>query len=1042
MRTWIGALFFCLGTALSVASGCGDAAVTRPPNDFGQPGGESSTNTGGTTGATGGTGSIRIGEGGSSSSTCPTSCADLNADCGFVTDTLCGGVVQCGDCPNGQLCGASTPNQCGDGSSAGSGGSGGSTSCKPSTCKELKANCGATTDTKCGGIVNCGTCPDGQTCGFGGPNQCGDNSGGGSCTVDPATTCDGRGATCGHVADNCGNDLDCGSTTCPVKGQSCIQNVCNTPTCVVDPKTTCDGRGFSCGQAADNCGHLLDCGATACDIPGWTCGGGTDDSGNAINGVCGCTGECSKVPECPTGTTTTLKGTVYDPAGNNPLYRVLVYVANDPSDPALKTMPKGVTCDVCGASAAGSPLVSDPSVTDPPAGTYTGVDGTFELKNVPVDKGVTLVIQLGRWRRVFTVDINTPCDVNSVQDGLLKMPSTQAEGNIPLTAMVTGAVDSLECVLRKMGIDHSEFTNPGGDATDVGTGAGRIQFYLGSYKDTKGNTIGNSGQMIDGNTPDQSSLFQNGAGTDPVLNEYDMTILACQGSAYPETTASQTALRNYADAGGRVFATHYSYTWLYQNDANAAAAAGTVDNWSEVAKWHDDGHDEPATAVGTIDKVSNPKGDAFQGWLEAVNASVPGSGKVDVVVVRHDTDSISSVSGQTQQWLYRNGTNAKYCSVAGGTCNSNSDCVAKVCSVATTTACSSNTDCAANVCQNRPQTTCTKNSDCTISGKNYGNCVTNTCKSNTCAGYDYTGTTIPLHFTYNTPVNLTQDLSATPPVLQCGRVLFSDFHVQDASEHGETFPQQCGKACTSDANCTGTCTNGQCPWGAACKANADCASTCADDGRCLDPMNPQEKLLEFMIFDLGSCVPPPKTCVPATKCPAGQDCGYAPDGCNGLVPCGTCPDGELCGVGQPPVPNQCGTVGCTPADSCPDGQECGYASDGCNGVVSCGMCPAGQTCVNGKCGSGSCTPKSCAQQGIECGQAGDQCGNQIQCPACPTGEACVGGKCQPQQCQPQSCSDQGIACGAAADGCGNKIDSCGVCGAGSLCVNGNCITIK
>jgi hypothetical protein len=1039
MRTWIGALFLCLSAAVFAAPGCsGDAQVARPPVDLTAPGGDSSTATGGSTG-TGGTGTIvHIGDGGANSSgDCPSSCDELNANCGFVTDTKCGGVVQCGDCADGQVCGASTPSQCGDGTTGSSGGSGGGTSCTPSTCKQLKANCGFATDSKCGGVVDCGDCPTGQSCGFGGPNRCGDNSGGNTCTVDPATTCEGRGATCGHVADNCGNDLDCGSTTCPVKGQSCIQNVCNTPTCVVDPKTTCAGRGFSCGQAADNCGHLLDCGSTTCDVPGWTCGGGTDDNGDSIQGVCGCTGECSKIPSCPSGKTTYLKGKVYDPAGNNPLYRVLVYIANDPSDPDLKTFPKGITCDVCGASAAGSPLVSKPGTQDPPAGTYTDVDGSFELDNVPVDKGVTLVIQLGRWRRVFTIDINNSCDENDVPDKTLTMPSTQAEGDIPLMAMVTGNADSLECVLRKMGIDGSEFTNPGSNANDVGTGAGRIQFYLGNGTDGKGNLGGNYGQKINANTPNQSVLFQAGANSEPVLNEYDMTILACQGAAYTEAASDQAALRAYAAGGGRIFTTHYSYTWLTDNDADPKAAPGTVDNWSEVAKWHVDENDRADTAVGIIDKVSNPKGDAFQGWLEAVNASAPGSGNVNVVVVRHDSDSISSISGQTQQWLYRTGTNEKTCSTAGGTCKSNSDCAAKVCSLVTTQTCTVATDCA-KVCSKKTTTTCTKDSDC---GTNGGTCKTQTCATNTCTGNDYSADELPLHFTYNTPVNLAQDLTATPPVVQCGRVLFSDFHVQDAQEHDKVFPAQCGATCKADSDCTGTCTNGTCPWGSACKSNADCGSTCSG-GYCLDPMNPQEKLLEYMIFDLGSCVPPAKACVPATTCPDGQDCGYAPDGCNGLIPCGTCPDGELCGVGNPAVPNHCGSTECTPETACPADQECGFASDGCNGVVSCGTCPSGQTCNNGKCGSGSCSPKSCAQQSIECGQAGDQCGNQIQCPACPSGEACVMGKCVPQSCQPQSCTDQGIQCGSAADGCGNKIDSCGVCNAGSLCAGGQCLPIK
>ena len=46
-------------------------------------------------------------------------------------------------------------------------------------------------------------------------------------------------------------------------------------------------------------------------------------------------------------------------------------------------------------------------------------------------------------------------------------------------------------------------------------------------------------------------------------------------------------------------------------------------------------------------------------------------------------------------------------------------------------------------------------------------------------------------------------------------------------------------------------------------------------------MTPQEKLLEFMLFDLTSCVSPP-TCTPLTcaNFPAGT-CGVQGDGCGG-----------------------------------------------------------------------------------------------------------------------------------------------------------------
>lgn len=770
-----------------------------------------------------------------------------------------------GDTGGGGSKGSGSGKDSDDGLVIGQGGDEGDGAC-PSSCEQLNANCGYVTDERCGTVVECGRCADGEFCGGDGPSRCG-------------TGTNGSGGACSG---------DCGSCT---------------------PKT-CDDLGYTCGLAGDGCGGLLDCGPTACSVLGQTCGGGGEP------GQCGCRGACADVPDCSgePNDTTTLTGKVYDPAGNNPLYNVFVYVANDPEDPALKTFPPGITCDVCGASAAGSPLLSEGDKF----GTFTDVDGSFTLKNVPVAKGVSVVIQLGRWRRVFKLDIDEPCAENALPDKTLKMPSKQSEGDIPLMAMVTGNADSLECVLRKMGIDGSEFTNP--------DGGGRIHFYLGSGADQ---STAHYGQKIDSATPMQSVLLGDADG-EPVINQYDMTILACQGGAYTQAAADQARLRAYAAAGGRVFATHYSYTWLTKNDENTAQK-GVADNWSEVAKWKVDEDDRANSAVGHIDLVSNPKGPAFQGWLEAVNASVPGSGTTEVDVIRHDADTISSVPGQTQQWLYREGTDNRECRVTGQACTGNADCTPKVCSVKTTVSCSADADCNAGgkVCRNKTGfPSCTRNSDC--GGNN--NCVSQTCANNTCGGNDYSGQQIPLHFTYNTPVNVVQDLTSTPPVLQCGRVLFSDFHVQDASEHDKVFPAQCGKSCTQDSQCA---TGGKCV-----------------DGVCLDPMTPQEKVLEFMIFDLGSCVPPPTTCTPATECPDGQDCGYAPDGCGGLIECGKCKNGEACGVGNPPVANKCGKgkESCIPLTCEAQNRQCGQAADGCgNKIDSCGTCSAGQLCVSGRC---------------------------------------------------------------------------------------------
>jgi hypothetical protein len=63
------------------------------------------------------------------------------------------------------------------------------------------------------------------------------------------------------------------------------------------------------------------------------------------------------------------------------------------------------------------------------------------------------------------------------------------------------------------------------------------------------------------------------------------------------------------------------------------------------------------------------------------------------------------------------------------------------------------------------------------------------------------------HYTFNTPVG-------APPEQQCGRVVYSAFHVNDASSDDKLYPTEC-----SDK-----------------------------------PLTPQEKVLMFMLFDLASCV--------------------------------------------------------------------------------------------------------------------------------------------------------------------------------------------
>jgi hypothetical protein len=500
---------------------------------------------------------------------------------------------------------------------------------------------------------------------------------------------------------------------------------------------------------------------------------------------------------CAAGVTTTISGTVVagtDPARGfgmpDPIFDATVYIPT--ATPAPFT--NKVSCDQCGAEVTGAPMRV----------AATGIDGKFTLNNVPCGMGINLpiVIQLGHWRRQIVIQDVACCMPLQLTTDQTRLPRNKSEGDIPHIALSTGNVDSLECVLRKMGIDDAEFTND--------TGTGRVHIFKGNGADI-GNNTNNEPTLVDNPT---------------TLSNYDMVLFPCWGGQNNKALTEQKNVIAFGDAGGRVFATHFSYTWL--------ATVGTVANpadgvpmgappqpqpWVGTANFDvNKANYDTQTMTGIIDQTF-PKGMALASWLvqPAVGASTV-AGQMPISVIRQDTDSVVAPS---QRWLY---TQAP-------------DPVVPV-----------------------------------------------------------------VHYTFNTPVGVAADK-------QCGRVVFSDFHVENGRNlAGQHFPAECGAA---------------------------------------RPMTPQEKLLEFMLFDLASCVTPdngPITCPPQSCAALGAQCGPQADGCGGIIQCGDCPPGQTCGAGGP---NKCGATPCVPLTCTQANAECGVIGDGCGNTIDCGPCPTGKSCGGG-----------------------------------------------------------------------------------------------
>jgi hypothetical protein len=604
--------------------------------------------------------------------------------CGKIGNGCKGQTLDCGACATGFTC---MQGLCV-----------GDATCAAATCGSY---CGTIGD-NCGHALTCSSCPTGQMCQ------------GGVC-VSPGCvpiTCNGANNArfCGTIGDGCGGTLDCG--TCP-NGGTCGANgpnVCDDPTC---KKITCTPmNGQYCGTVGDGCGGTLNCGACANGMACPTTG--------ASAGVCpGSTGTTTVPPTCTGATKTTISGTVYDPAGVNPLYNIIVYVPSGP----LPDIQEGVTCDKCAAQ-----------VNAPLASALTDVNGHFSmtLEPVPSTTNVPVVMQIGKWRRQITLPSIQTCKDNPITDkNQTRLPRTSAEGHIPRIAITTGGADALECLPRRIGLADSEFGTDGG--------AARVHLYAGGD--------GTNSFMAGGNFAAATTLWSDRT----KLAKYDVVLLSCEGSTSkfsamkPQTSVDN--VQNYADSGGRLFASHLHFYWL-QKSGSFNTTATYIGNLNSPT----------SSASDPLDLTINqtfPKGLALAQWLAGpVVAASTTLGKLTVAGLEH---SVTAVNPPTTEWIYL---------------------------------------------PMNPMDSQKRRSE--------------------------------QYLSFNTPVG-------TPEANQCGKVVFTDIHIK--------------QSVSTISGAGGDDSDPSKPFPSACKTNM---------------MTPQAKALEFLFFDLTSCVEPPdSTPVPPVVPPPG-----------------------------------------------------------------------------------------------------------------------------------------------------------------------------
>lgn len=436
--------------------------------------------------------------------------------------------------------------------------------------------------------------------------------------------------------------------------------------------TTCTELGWACGYFVDDCDNQVNCAdeGLSCAVTE-VCTGGIGTPTECVNSLDGPCELCKAIPDCSAAPQLTqLTGRVITPGRDDanvanqlgvPNAHVYILRNNNAAElpPITSGIPAGGTsCERCEDQELGPVLVD--SVTDP--------TGQFMLEGyIPVGVEMLLVVKAGKFRRAipYTLPATAACQtttlLETLPDNPTRLPRDMADGvavNIPRIAVSTGRIDAMECVLEKIGISDAEFGNPAD-----GSAVQRIHLYRGGPTDNDP-PVG-TGARIDDTTPHADTLY----GDLARLQLYDMVIADCEGQDYDsdfaERDASGANVREYVNRGGRMFASHLSFTWLHENGMDPYALDTAVQTGLGPAAQWSTNPDATDTSTGQISlgrPAASPRIDDFAAWMEREGIAVAPDYTFEIIEPRSQATDLgdaseefvfsSDMNGRVQQFSF------------------------------------------------------------------------------------------------------------------------------------------------------------------------------------------------------------------------------------------------------------------------------------------------------------------------------------------------------------------------------------------------------